>query len=797
MKVSLKWLSNLVDISGLTAEEIADKLTFAGVEVEDISYLAKATNLIVGEVLDCENMPDSDHLHICKVNLGEKEGVKQIVCGAPNVAKGKKVIVARVGAKLPGGEIKEGKIRGYDSFGMLCSLSELGVDNKYLSEEQLKGIELLGNDARVGDEEVLKYLGLDDSILDLKLLANRSDLNAMNNVAKEVATLFNRKLNLEEAKDESNFTTDAKVGSDTEACTQFSLREVRGIKVKPSPRWMSEYLRSMGVRSINNIVDIGNYVMLLTGQPLHMYDLDKLPVKALVAKDDSDADFVALDEKTYKLEKGDIVITSDNKNMCLGGVMGSLECAVDENTKNILIEAATFEFSHVRKTSNRLGLVSESSQRFVKGINHHQYEYVLNLTAKLLKDLCDAKEVSNIVTYDVNKDKQVEIKTSVDKINNRLGTSFTKDEIVEVLKRDHMEVKESNNELDILVPYHRIDITTSADISEEVIRLLGYENVKSELPTLALTVGFGNESVTKKRLVRDYLRGIGLDEVVTYSLVSKANKDRFAFLNTDEQYKIINPMTDEREYYRSNLMHSLLEVASYNYSRQIKDMSFFEVSDVDTLNSKETHLGVVLVGNELLQDNLNKKPFDFYSMKGYMLGVMNILNIEPNRYSLVKLADSKGELHPYRSAQIMIGREVVGVLGELHPNMMSAYDLGKERVIVMELRLDKLFELRSSKKKFVAPNRFPSISRDISVIVRNEVTSADIINCIKKCDKSLIKDAYIFDEYKGEHVSEGYKSVSFTIVYQSAEKTLKDEDVSTLEEKILKELERNFLAKLR
>ena len=797
MKVSLKWLSKLVDINGLSAEEIADKLTFAGVEVEDISYLASGTNLVIGEVLKCENMENSDHLHICEVNLGDKFGVKQIVCGAPNVKVGEKVIVARDGAKLPGGEIRVGKIRGVESNGMLCSLSELGVDSKYLSEEQLKGIELLDSDAKVGDEEVLKYLGLDDAILDLKLLANRSDLNAMNNVAKEVATLFNRKLYLEEVKDLSNFTTDAKIGIETDYCSQFSLKEVRNIKVKESPKWMKEYLRSMGVRSINNIVDIGNYVMLLTGQPLHMYDKDKLPLKSLVVKDNLPGDFVALDEKTYALEDGDIVITSDNKVMCLGGVMGSLECAVDENTKNIYIEAATFEFSHIRKTSNRLGLVSESSQRFVKGINHHQYDYVLDLTSKLLKDLCDAKEISNTVTINNNKDQKVVIKTSVNKINNRLGTSFTLDEIVNTLKLDHMEVSVNDNDLVVTVPYQRIDITTDADISEEVIRLLGYHNVKSILPTLELTVGSSNESVAKKRLIRDYLRGQGLDDILTYSLVSKANKDRFAFINKDSQYRIINPMSDEREYYRSNLLHSLLEVASYNYSRQIKDLSFFEVSDIDTLNEKQTHLGIVLLGNELYQDNLKKVPYDFYHMKGYLLGIMDALNIEGNRYTLSKLDMDTTELHPYRSAKVMIGKDVVGVLGELHPSQYEKYNLGKEKVIVMELRLDKLFELKSSRKKFVAPNKYPYISRDISVVVKDNITSKEIIDTIKKVDRTLIKDAYVFDEYKGEHLDKGYKSLSFTIIYQSEEKTLKDEDVTSLEEKVLKELDLKFLARLR
>ena len=423
MKVSLNLLKQFVDLEGLTPEQIATRLTFAGVEVESIEKLASGSKLIVGEVIHCENMENSDHLHITKVNAGPKYGTLNIVCGAPNCREGLKVIVALDGCVLPGGTIKKGQIRGHDSEGMLCSLLELGVDSKYLSEKQTQGIEELPNDSIVGDENVLGLLGLDDTILDLKLLANRSDMYAVISVAKEINTLFGKELKLPEVKIESDNNDHFPVDSLTEKCPQFSSRVVKNIVTKESPTWMKEALRSSGIRSINNVVDIGNYVMLLTGQPLHMYDLDKLEKKELVVRDDIEGPFVALDEKTYQLQKGDICITSNGKVMCLGGVMGSLACAVDENTKNIVIEAANFDYASIRRTSIRLNLTSDSSQRFVKGINPNQYDFVMDLTASLLKELADAKEASVVSTYLKDKYRPTVIETTTKYINGRLGIS--------------------------------------------------------------------------------------------------------------------------------------------------------------------------------------------------------------------------------------------------------------------------------------------------------------------------------------------------------------------------------------
>ena len=640
MLVSLKNVKEYVNLDGLTAEQIADGLTFAGVEVEDIRRLASGTNLVIGEIKTCVPHPDSDHLHILTVDLGKKYGEEQIVCGAPNARAGLKVIVARVGAKLPGGEIKAGVIRGVNSNGMCCSLLELGVESKYLTEYQQAGIEELPLDAPVGEEDVLGYLGLDDEVLNLKVLANRPDLLSLFNVAREIGAIFSREVDIPEFGDNSDFETKLKVSSKTKKCTQFSGKEITDITVKESPKWMKDYLMAMGVRSINNIVDIGNYVMLMTGQPLHMYDADKLKTASLTARDDYEGEFVALDEKTYNIIPGDIVIANGKKPMCLGGVMGSLECAVDEKTTHIYIEAASFDGATIRHTSSRLGLSSESSSRFVKGTNHFQSEFVLNYAAYLIKDLCDAKKESDIVTYQEEVYEDKKITSSVERINARLGTNFSQKEIRDALERLHFKVLMGEEFFVAVVPSWRLDITCDADLSEEVIRLLGFENVQSKLPCLDTKLGALTQEQQRLKDIRFYLLDKGLDECITYSLISKKEQECFNLLHDEEKYAILNPLTDEREISRTHILHSLLKVATYNVARQNKNLALFETAHVMSKSSRSAHLAIVLVGKEERHSQLETIPYDFYHMKGLVEGIFTMLGIEASRYKFERNKDN-------------------------------------------------------------------------------------------------------------------------------------------------------------
>ena len=795
MKVSLNEVKKYVDISSLSPEEIAHRLTFAGVEVEEISHLASGSKLVIGEVLTCENMPDSDHLHLTTVNAGPKYGILHIVCGAPNVRVGLKVIVALDGCVLPGGTIRKGKVRGHDSEGMLCSLLELGVDAKYLSEEQTKGIEEI-KVGKVGDENVLGLLGLDDTILDLKLLANRSDLYSVYNVAKEIATLFNRELHLPTFEEVKGKKSTFKVDSLSNNCPQFSAMEVKGIKVGESPEYIKVALRSMGIRSINNIVDIGNYVMLLTGQPLHMYDADKLPKQELVVRDDIETDFVALDEKTYKLQKGDICITSDGKVMCLGGVMGSLECAVDENTKNVVVEAANFDFASIRRTSIRLALVSDSSQRFVKGINPNQYNEVMSLTLSLLKEVCDAKENSEVVTYLRNKYEPKVFTSSVKAINSRLGTSFTKEEIFDALNRAYLVVMpKGNDEFEVIVPNHRIDINGDSDLSEEVIRILGFEFVRSELPSMTLSVGKLEEYLSKKRMVRGFLRGKGLDEQLTYSLVKESEVDEFRILNKEEPFKILNPLTDEHEYVRTNLLPSLLNVLQYNINHGNENVSTFEVSDLYSEGNRHIHLGVVLFGKDNRRGALKGEEYGYYHIKGIVDGLLNLFNIDAKRTVLERSKEK--EFHPGRSATLKVDGKVIAIFGELHPNTLKAYDIKDNHLAVLELDLMALFNVKTSMKKLDEISKFPSVKHDLALVVKDGISSEDIIKEIYKVNRELIRNVEIFDVYRGEHVSEGFYSLALTLTYSSFEKTLTANECISLDEEVVNALKIKYGIELR
>lgn len=783
MKVSLKWLRSYVDIDGISPEEIANKLTFSGIEVEEVSYLASGTNLVIGEILSCENHPDSDHLHILRVNLGEKYGIEQIVCGAPNARKGLKVIVARVGAVLPQVTIQVGNIRGVESRGMCCSLSELGVDKKYLNEYQLAGIEELPSDAPVGEENVLGYLGLDDVILDLKLLANRSDCNAMINVAKEVSALFSRPLHLPVPTFYHDLPTyDFKVGSTTTNCPSFAIQVVEGVEVKESPLWLKQALMAMGVRSINNIVDIGNYIMLMTGQPLHMYDLDLLPEKELIVRDDIEESFVALDEKEYAIQKGDLVVTSKGKVMCLAGVMGGENSEVNANTHRIAIEVGYFLGASVRKTSIRLNLSSESSARFIKGINPHQTETVFAYTIDLLKELCGDVHVYAPVVYDQLSHEPKVIQTSPERINHRLGTSFKDEEIEDVLTRVGVQVKKGGNVWYATIPAHRIDISCDADLSEEVIRILGFEHVKSVLPTLETTLGGLNDDQKKKRKIRYFLLDRGLDEILTYTLVSQKENELFQIFPKEEAYALLHPMTDDHAYVRTSLLPSMLSTLQYNVARKAKTLSLFEVSEVYTHASTHTHLAVALYGYDTYQEELHTIPYDFYHAKGIVEGILELLGIEKTRYRIERYKDaSKNGFHPGRSAALYIGKDFVGVFGEAHPTLKKAYDLDKAPCLLIELRLDVLFNTKTSQKKMVPPSKFPFVERDLALLAKKDIPASDIIKTIKQAGKPLVKDVIVFDVYQGEHIDFGYKSIAVKVIYQREEKTLEEKEITASE----------------
>ena len=790
MLVSLNEISKYVDISGLSKEEIASRLTFSGIEVEEIKTLSKATSLVVGKVISCIPHPNSDHLHVCKVDI--KDEILDIVCGAPNCKEGIKVIVAKVGAKLPGGEIKAGEIRGYKSNGMLCALNELGVDPKYLKEEQIKGIEILSDDFEVGDSDILHKLGLDDVILDLSLLANRSDCYSLFNVSREIGALFNRKVNILEANDDSTYEEkEFKVDSLTPNCQEFSVKIVKGIEVKDSPAWLKNCLRSEGIRTINNIVDLGNYIMLLTGQPIHMYDYDKLVKKELIVRSDINEKFIALDEKEYSIHEGDICVTSSGKTMCLGGIMGGLDSEVTNDTKNIVIEVANFNHASIRRTSSRLGLVSDSSQRFVKGINKDQVDYVLNLTTNLLKTISNVDSISNIIKYDVlNHDKKL-ISCSVDYINNRLGTNFEYEKIKDILQLLYFKFVESDgNKFIVEVPSFRIDVEGKADLSEEIIRYIGLDTISPTLPFMETTVGGKSKDEQKEDVICSFLSNNGLYRVLTYTLVNKKMSESFKILNKSDGYVIKNPLTEDHKYVRTNLLPSLINCANYNLNHQNNNFGIYEISHIDSIQKNEIHLGVVLVGKKYKQDKIIGESYSYYDAKGIVDTILDMFNISSTRVKYTRFETD--EFHPNRSALVLLDNKPLCVMGDIYPTKKEI----KDSMILLEMNLSVLFATKSKNIKFEPISAYPQSSRDYAFIIDDSINYIDIKNEVKKCS-SLIKDVSIFDIYKGKNLAQNEKSIALTVVFESNDHTLKDNEIDEVHNKIVETLNKKFNVSLR
>ena len=795
MLASYNLLKKYVDLDGITYQEVADRLTFAGLEVEGISFLAEATNLVIGEIVECENHPDSDHLHILKVNEGDKYGINQIVCGAPNARVGLKVIVARPGARLVKHDITitPSKIRGVESNGMCCALFELGVDKLFLNEKQINGIEELPEDAPIGEENVLGYLGLDDIVFDINVLPNRSDALALYSLAREVGALFKRKVNIPEPKKYDEVPTNFTTSSDTPCCPQFSIKVVRDVVTKPSPLWLQRALMAQGIRSINNNVDIGNYVMVLTGQPLHMYDLDKLKGTDFSVSEEYEGTLVALDEKGYEIGKGDLVVTNHKEPVCIAGTMGLLSVAVDENTKNIGIESANFKSASIRRTNKKLGLSSESSAHFQKGINPYQDEFVLDLTAQLLVELADAKIIEKTSRYSTLGVNDTKIDCSVSYINKRLGVDFNANKVIDVLKTLNIRIEDFDEDNFVAFPPdYRIDLKCDADLSEEVIRYVGFKEIVSKLPFMPTTTGGFTPNQQKRLDIREMLVNNGLNEILTFNLVAPNFDHDFALLNAnDEPYVIMNPMTVDHSVVRRSIVPSVLDTIKYNLDHQQKDLAFFEVATINTKNSDFEELCIALNGNKHIRGELEKRPFDFYDIHGYLESILSMLGIDKNRYKETRLKDSKF-YHPGRTVQITIGKDVVGVCGQIHPNY--AKDLGP--TFVLDLNLTKIFDVKVSTLKMAQFSKYPSVNRDYAFIVNKNVLVGDMIKTIKKNAHSIIKNVDVFDVYIKSNEDEKI-SIALSITYQDDNKTLTDSQINEVENAVLQALLKEYGAILR
>ena len=798
MRLSYKWLSEYVDLSGITPEELAEKMTTAGLEVEGIEPLAQGTNLVIGEVLSSEDV-EGTHLHITQTKIGENpEDVLQIVCGAPNCRAGLKVIVALDGAELPGGTIKVKPLRGIDSNGMLCALYELGVDKKYLTEYQCSGIEELPADAPVGERDVLGYLGYDDTVLDVSLTPNRADCSSMWNMAKEVGAILHREVKWPDYAgkadigEEGNF----RVSSKTEKCPAFLGKAVNHVEVGPSPKWMVNYLHAAGMNSINNVVDISNFVMLETGQPLHYYNLAKLPAREITVVDDVEMNMTALDGVEFEIRKGDLVITTGGEPTGIAGIMGGEESMIDETTDSIFIEAASFDAASVRRSSIRLNLITEAAQRFTKGLEPLSMQKAVDRSVMLLQEYANASGFEKTVCCGDFSYEPRQVKETLTHCNDLLGTEFTMDQVKEVLTWLDFKPEVEGDEITCTIPSYRTDIERPADIDEEVIRLIGFDNLRSTLPFMEATVGRLTPAQSVRRTLGELLRANGLNEIITYTLVSDdyiAN----AFDPAGEAIALAMPMSDAKKYIRTSLLNSVLECVQYNEAHQNNNCSFYEISKVYSDQGEEESLAIVFDGN-LEEDKLHKivKPGDFYAMKGLIMSLLKKLGFFGGRIMIKENTKDTVHFHPYRSAELWMDRKFLGVFGDIHPAYAKKFDL-KKSVVYCELKIDQLFETRGTRMKFVPLERYPSVSRDIAVVTDRLTSAQQITTTISKAGGKLLRNVEIFDIYEGEHVEAGKKSVALRVTYQAADHTLKEEEISTVHNAILEALAKKLKAELR
>lgn len=826
MNVSYRWLSDYIDLSGISPQELAEMMTRGGIEIDGVpSRNLGVSGVVVGYVKTREKHPDADKLSVCTVDAGQGEDL-QIVCGAPNVAAGQKVPVALVGAKLPGGlAIKRANLRGVESQGMICSAKELGMNDKLLPKALQEGILVLPEETPVG-ADMLDVLGLDDHVLELDLTPNRADCLSMLGAAYEVSALTGRAVRLPDPSRELPASTDDAadhVSVTIEApgmCTHFAARYIKGIKIGSSPLWMQNRLMAAGIRPISNIVDITNYVMLEYGQPLHAYDAAKVEAGQIVVRTAREGEtLVTLDGQLRKLEPHMLVIADRGKALGLAGVMGGLESEVTDATVDIVLEAAKFAGGTVRKTSRQLGLRSEASARFEKEVDPGRVVAALDRAASLMAKHADGVVADGVVEAFAGGKAGAEgssgaqggavVDLTLARINAVLGTALSGLEVQTILSRLGFESDAlGDGHWRVTVPSRRGDMTRDVDLIEEVARLHGYDNI----PTTPIEGPTTPGSLTKAQAIRRELRGLlthaGLHEAISYSVTSLANAKRFAGLAAGAKpISLAMPMSEERGVLRTTLLPSLLEAAAYNMTRKNNDVALFEIgsvyhTDEEALTRQpweKPRLALLLAGAFGHRAGWNRKAeaADFYAAKGLLEAAFKRLGLE-GEVVYAAAGDADG-FHPGRTAAVQlltgIGLETIGYVGQLHPDLQREYDLPD--TYVSEIELGLLYEHADRDIAYRALPRYPAAERDLAVVVDAAVPGTSLIEAIRRAGGEGLESVSIFDVYTGERLGAGKKSVALALVYRHAERTLTDEEVAEAHARVLAELEQSFGAELR
>lgn len=808
MLASLEWLKQYVDIN-IPTDVLVDKITRVGLEVETVTNLGEGLEgVLTGKVTHIERHPNSDHLWICQMDYGQ--GIVQILTGAQNVHQDDMVPVAVVGSRLPNGmKLKKAKMRGLDSFGMLCSAEELGIDSKLLLPEQRNGIFILPPDTPIG-VDIKEVLGLNDTVIDIDLTANRADCFSIIGLAREIAAITGCPLKMpamdvkEAAGGNAAEMADIKIEA-ADLCKRFAVRVLKNIKVGPSPDWMQKRLRACGVRPISNVVDVTNYVMLELGQPMHAYDYDKVADHTLIVRRAANGEkLVTLDEQERILDESMITIADPAHAVGLGGVMGGLETEVTDATVNVMLEAASFNGPSIRRTSRALGLRSEASGRFERGVDTVLTHNALNRAANLLEAMGACETVAGIVEAYPQPIAPTVITVAPSVINARIGIEIAAEEMVATLNSLEFKTELADGKLVITVPSWRNDVTCDADISEEIARIHGIDRIESHLPVLGVTQGRQPVIEDVKDSVQDYMAGVGMSEVMTYSFINPSAFDKLLLAEDDSRrqaIELLNPITDEFKVMRTTMAASLLNAAAYNLARQHSKVAVFEVGRVylpkelplTDFPEEKPMLCAVISGkcNDLswctCRDNV-----DFYDMKGVAEGLLSKLQLTD--YKLIHYPVSY--LHPGKSCAIEAEGKVIGWFGEVHPLTQEAFGLGQEAYL-LELEIEPLVASATAVPKYRHLPKYPSMSRDIAVVVPQEVTNAELEQVIRKHAGELLTDVKVFDIYTGKQVAEGCKSMAFNLTYQAADRTLTDAEVDASMKKVIAEVAEAYKAKLR
>ncbi|MDY0236784.1 MAG: phenylalanine--tRNA ligase subunit beta [Gudongella sp.] len=796
MLLPINWLKSYLDID-ITPKDLADGLTYSGSHVESITSMERGIkNIVIGKVVEIDKHPDADKLFITKIDIGEEP--LTIVTGAKNLKKGDFVPVAKIGSRLANGvEIGATEFRGVQSEGMLCSLGELGFLDNVIAKEFRDGIFVFDRDYPLGDD-VKEYLQMTDDVIEFEITPNRPDCLSIYGMARETAATFNRDLRdikpklKNEQDDIHNFTNGIEL--QTPYCARYYSRVIKDVVIAPSPLWLQTTLMNAGVRPINNIVDITNYVMLELGQPLHAFDLDNLSGKKIIVRQANNKETLTTLDKTQRiLDENDIVIADATDSIGLAGIMGGLDSEITPSTKTVLLEGANFSEKHIRLTSKKLLLRTEASTRFEKGLDPNLCEQAVERVAELVEQTCSGVVVNGVIDIKQYENKNKIIGLRPQRVEMLLGVEIPVSDMHTYLNRLGFMTSTVDNNIKVIVPSFRNDVEVEADLIEEIGRLYGFHNIVSKPLVGVLTRG---EKSYKKQIesrVKNIIQGLGFNEVMTYSFVSPKSYDR---LNLNENasertfIKLMNPLGEDFSTMRTTLVSNMLDLIERNQKRGVIAANFYEIGHVFIPKS----LPVIELPDE---KNILSIGFygdnDFYFMKESIEIILDRLGIKDINF----IRESNNPTyHPGRTAIVLSGDIKLGILGETHPDVLINYDI-KQRVYIADIDFDKIVELSDLDIKYNPLPKFPSMTRDIAIVVDEDVMIGELENIIKFHGKDLIESIDLFDIYRGDQVPENKKSVAFSIVYRSFEETLRDEKINPIQEAIISDLEKKFNAVLR